>query len=100
MNSETLEKQESGVTTVKASGSVVDLANAHLKALDRAAKVTGVERFNIGTGVGYSVVIKICMEAESRGSLKGLAEISLTVSDYICCGVKGYLTCIISVNII
>jgi UDP-glucose 4-epimerase len=35
---------------------VVDLANAHLKALDRAAKVTGVEHFNIGTGNGYSVL--------------------------------------------
>ena len=35
---------------------VVDLANAHLKALDRAAQVTGVEHFNIGTGVGYSVL--------------------------------------------
>ena len=35
---------------------VVDLANAHLKALDRAAKVTGVEHYNIGTGVGYSVL--------------------------------------------
>ena len=35
---------------------VVDLAKAHLKALDRANKVTGVEYFNIGTGVGYSVL--------------------------------------------
>ncbi len=35
---------------------VVDLAKAHLKALDRAATVTGVEYFNIGTGVGYSVL--------------------------------------------
>ncbi len=35
---------------------VVDLAIAHLKALDRAEKVTGVEYFNIGTGVGYSVL--------------------------------------------
>ena len=35
---------------------VVDLAKAHLKALDRANKVTGVEHFNIGTGVGYSVL--------------------------------------------
>ena len=34
---------------------VVDLANAHLKALDRAAKIKGVEHFNIGTGKGYSV---------------------------------------------
>ena len=35
---------------------VVDLANAHLKAIDRTNIVTGVEHFNIGTGVGYSVL--------------------------------------------
>ena len=35
---------------------VVDLAKAHLKALDRASTVTGVEYFNIGTGIGYSVL--------------------------------------------
>ena len=35
---------------------VVDLAKAHIKALERAAKVTGVEHFNIGTGTGYSVL--------------------------------------------
>ncbi len=35
---------------------VVDLAKAHLKALERAAKVTGVEYFNVGTGTGYSVL--------------------------------------------
>lgn len=35
---------------------VVDLAKAHLKALQRADKVTGVEFYNIGTGVGYSVL--------------------------------------------
>ena len=35
---------------------VVDLANAHLKALERVEKVTGVEHFNIGTGIGYSVL--------------------------------------------
>ena len=35
---------------------VVDLAMAHLHALERANKVTGVEHFNIGTGVGYSVL--------------------------------------------
>jgi UDP-glucose 4-epimerase len=34
----------------------VDLALAHLKALERAAKVTGIEYFNIGTGNGYSVL--------------------------------------------
>ncbi|MBQ9086188.1 MAG: UDP-glucose 4-epimerase GalE [Clostridia bacterium] len=35
---------------------VVDLARAHLKAIERAEKITGVEHFNIGTGVGYSVL--------------------------------------------
>ena len=35
---------------------VVDLAKAHLKALERTKKVKGVEYFNIGTGVGYSVL--------------------------------------------
>lgn len=35
---------------------VVDLANAHLKAIDRTNIVTGVEYFNIGTGKGYSVL--------------------------------------------
>lgn len=35
---------------------VVDLAQAHLKALERAAKVSGVEYYNIGTGTGYSVL--------------------------------------------
>lgn len=35
---------------------VVDLAKAHLKALERAAKVNAVEYYNIGTGNGYSVL--------------------------------------------
>ena len=35
---------------------VVDLAKAHLKALEKAEKVTGIDYFNIGTGVGYSVL--------------------------------------------
>ncbi len=35
---------------------VVDLARAHLKAIELAETVTGVDYFNIGTGVGYSVL--------------------------------------------
>ena len=35
---------------------VVDLARAHLRAMQRAEQITGVEYFNIGTGVGYSVL--------------------------------------------
>ncbi len=35
---------------------VVDLALAHLKALDYTKKTTGIDYFNIGTGNGYSVL--------------------------------------------
>ena len=35
---------------------VVDLAKAHVKALEKAEKGTGVDYFNIGTGTGYSVL--------------------------------------------
>ena len=35
---------------------VVDLAKAHLQAIERAEQVTGVEKFNVGTGEGYSVL--------------------------------------------
>ena len=35
---------------------VVDLARAHLKAMELAETVTGIDYFNIGTGVGYSVL--------------------------------------------
>ena len=35
---------------------VVDLAGAHLKALEYAEKRTGIDYFNIGTGTGYSVL--------------------------------------------
>jgi len=35
---------------------VVDLAQAHIAAHKRMEKVTGVEYYNIGTGIGYSVL--------------------------------------------
>ncbi len=35
---------------------VVDLARAHLCAIEYAEKTTGIDYFNIGTGVGYSVL--------------------------------------------
>lgn len=35
---------------------VVDLAKGHLKALDYIMKGTGIETFNLGTGIGYSVL--------------------------------------------
>ena len=35
---------------------VVDLARAHIKALDRFELDAGVEIFNVGTGRGYSVL--------------------------------------------
>ena len=48
---------------------VVDLAKAHLKALERAEKVTGVEHFNVGTGTGYSV-LEIVRAYEKASGLK------------------------------
>ncbi|MBR6315266.1 MAG: GDP-mannose 4,6-dehydratase, partial [Clostridia bacterium] len=35
---------------------VVDLALGHVKAVERALSKTGVDIFNLGTGVGYSVL--------------------------------------------
>lgn len=35
---------------------VVDLAKAHLKALEAIVKIRGIDYFNIGTGKGYSVL--------------------------------------------
>ena len=48
---------------------VVDLAKAHLKALERAEKVCGVEYFNVGTGTGYSV-LEIVKAYEKATGLK------------------------------
>jgi UDP-glucose 4-epimerase len=48
---------------------VVDLAKAHLKALERAEKITGVEYFNVGTGTGYSV-LEIVRAYEKATGLK------------------------------
>jgi UDP-glucose 4-epimerase len=46
---------------------VVDLAKAHLKAIERAETVSGVEHFNIGTGVGYSVLDIVNAYQKSTG---------------------------------
>jgi len=46
---------------------VVDLAQAHLKALDRAKTVQGIEYFNVGTGHGYSVLEVINAYEEATG---------------------------------
>ena len=48
---------------------VVDLAKAHLCAYRRAAEVEGVEYFNVGTGMGYSV-LEIVKAFEDATGLK------------------------------
>jgi UDP-glucose 4-epimerase len=35
---------------------VVDLAKGHLKAIEKVIKTNGVEAYNLGTGIGYSVL--------------------------------------------
>lgn len=47
---------------------VVDLANAHLKALDFTEDRTGIDYFNIGTGNGYSVLEIINAFGEAWGT--------------------------------
>jgi UDP-glucose 4-epimerase len=46
---------------------VVDLAKAHLCAMERASKRSGIEYFNIGTGVGYSVLDVVKAYEEATG---------------------------------
>ncbi len=47
---------------------VVDLAKAHLCAMNRAEKQTGIEYFNIGTGKGYSVLDVIRAYEKTTGA--------------------------------
>ncbi len=47
---------------------VVDLALAHLKALDYTKDTTGIDYFNIGTGNGYSVLEMVRAFSEAWGS--------------------------------
>ena len=47
---------------------VVDLAMAHLKALDYTASFSGIDYFNIGTGNGYSVLEMVKAFGEAWGS--------------------------------
>ncbi len=46
---------------------VVDLARAHLCALKRTEKVTGIEYYNVGTGTGYSVLEMVEAFAKAWG---------------------------------
>ncbi len=48
---------------------VVDLALGHLKALEKARKMNGVEAYNLGTGKGYSV-LEIVHTFEKANGLK------------------------------
>ncbi len=47
---------------------VVDLALAHLCAIKRTEKVTGIEYYNIGTGTGYSVLDIVAAFGKAWGS--------------------------------
>jgi UDP-glucose 4-epimerase len=48
---------------------VVDLANGHLKALEKVMSSTGVEAYNLGTGTGYSV-LEIVSAFEKASDMK------------------------------
>jgi len=48
---------------------VVDLAKGHIKALERHKDIRGVEAYNLGTGVGYSV-LQLAEAFESVNNIK------------------------------
>ncbi|WP_458352156.1 UDP-glucose 4-epimerase GalE [Peribacillus frigoritolerans] len=48
---------------------VVDLANGHVAALDKTLKSTGVNIYNLGTGIGYSV-LEVVSAFESATGVK------------------------------
>ncbi|MEH7440156.1 UDP-glucose 4-epimerase GalE [Neobacillus drentensis] len=48
---------------------VVDLANGHLKALNKVIKSRGIEAYNLGTGTGYSV-LEIVSAFEKASGMK------------------------------
>ncbi len=54
---------------------VVDLAKGHIKAIERAEKMTGVESYNLGTGKGYSV-LEIVQNFEKATGVKIKYEIA------------------------
>lgn len=49
---------------------VVDLAIGHLRALDRIQSTAGIDAFNLGTGIGYSVMEVV--EAFEKASAKSI----------------------------
>ena len=53
---------------------VVDLAKGHIKAIEKANKITGVECYNLGTGKGYSV-LDIVRNFEKANNIKIKYEI-------------------------
>lgn len=54
---------------------VVDLAKGHVKALEKARKITGAEAYNLGTGRGYSV-LEIVKAFEDSNNIKVKYEIT------------------------
>jgi UDP-glucose 4-epimerase len=47
---------------------VVDLAVGHLKALEKVLKTTGVDAYNLGTGIGYSVLQLVSAFEKASGN--------------------------------
>ena len=54
---------------------VVDLAKGHVRALEKARKITGAEAYNLGTGNGYSV-LEIVNAFEKANNIKIKYEIT------------------------
>ena len=64
---------------------VVDLARAHLCALNRARSVHGVEHYNIGTGHGYSVLDIVHAFEEATGKRVSYKIVERRAGDIATC---------------
>ncbi len=64
---------------------VVDLADGHLKALDKLKQKPGLVTFNLGTGIGYSVIDMIKAFEEACGHKVGYEVVARRPGDIAAC---------------
>ena len=64
---------------------VVDLAKGHIKALDSSNKLKGISYFNLGTGVGYSVLDIVNAFEKENGVKNPYKIVERRSGDIDCC---------------
>lgn len=64
---------------------VVDLAKGHLMALEQSIKGAGIEIYNLGTGVGYSVLDVVANFEKATGKRIPYEMVERRAGDIACC---------------